>query len=118
MDFNPMNNNAGYSPQMNNNNNMKQPKNDIEIFSILALIFGIISILTNCTIIVSFLFGLAAITMAAFSRYRLNKFNGMAAAALVCAGVGIIMAILMILLSTFMISSIEDAIDDLRRSLW
>ena len=94
-----------------------EPQNESKVFAIISLVCGIVSLLCSCCGWLSIILGVAAVVLGILSINKQENAKGMAIAGIICGGVGIVIAIVIIIMGAALNSvdpsELENVIENL-----
>ena len=112
---------AGGYTAPNYDSTYAEPKNDSKVFAIISLVCGILSLLCSCCGWLGILIAVAGVVLGIISIKKEEDAKGMAIAGIICGGIGLLIAIIVIVslgaLSSADPESIKQYFENLEKSI-
>ena len=104
-----------YSDYTSSQTTYSEPVNESKVFAIISLVCGIVSLVCSCCRWLSIILAVAAIVLGIISINKQENAKGMAIAGIVCGGVGLVIAVALLIFGAVMgeaINTNPDIVED------
>ena len=105
-----------YTDYASSQTKYEEPVNDSKVFAIISLVCGIVSLVCSCCGWLSIILAVAAIVLGIISINKQENAKGMAIAGIICGGVGLVIAVVLLIVGAAMgeaINANPDSVEDL-----